>query len=510
MKKLKVIILLLLIIILGAILRLVAVFHSGSFWFDEVVSLSIAQKGFVESWQYLQWENNPPAHYWLLHFWIKIFGQTEVILRLSSFLFSILNIFIIYLLGRTLTKKDSVGLFAALLSAASSYHLFTSMDARMYPMLFCFFLLSLYFFWRYLESNKKLFLAAYIIAAIITLYTHLIGLAMIITCNLYWFYHYFFISQKKTSWRQWLLAQFLVVLAFLPWLINFITHNVSRLTDDAWYFNTSGSGALLFELPRAYFFLGVEHPFLEIIALLFFGVLFVSVFVSHLECSSKLKEVKFNLEFPSAALLSLLIFIIPLSIGLCLQIWVSKYYILGSPGLFLLLAMGFEKLNFKSSHKKIIIVGILFLLLPYSFDIIKNQGQHKWDELASYVEQIEAPGDIIFFPAFVYNVPFDYYYRGKLAISNILSEKLGSDPLLLAIKYNWYPAIQPKDLPDFFEAFKNDKRVILIYPAVSAEIHHADFILDKFLKSDWKLIKEQKFEGFFERAAVYIFKNPAL
>jgi len=56
----------------------------------------LPKKGVIESWQYLEWENNPPAHYIFLHFWVKMFGEAEQAVRLSSVLFSIFGIIAIY------------------------------------------------------------------------------------------------------------------------------------------------------------------------------------------------------------------------------------------------------------------------------------------------------------------------------------------------------------------------------------------------------------------------------
>ena len=63
MNTSKNLLLLFLVIILAFAFHLPALLYSQSFWFDEIVSLSVAEKGLVESWQYLQWENNPPLHY---------------------------------------------------------------------------------------------------------------------------------------------------------------------------------------------------------------------------------------------------------------------------------------------------------------------------------------------------------------------------------------------------------------------------------------------------------------
>lgn len=53
----------------------------------------------------------PPLYYFILHYWVALFGTSEVAVRLLSVLFGVLAIPIIYLLGRLLFKEE-VGLCA--------------------------------------------------------------------------------------------------------------------------------------------------------------------------------------------------------------------------------------------------------------------------------------------------------------------------------------------------------------------------------------------------------------
>ncbi|NMB48400.1 phospholipid carrier-dependent glycosyltransferase [Candidatus Kuenenbacteria bacterium] len=509
MKKSSVILYLVLIILAGLALRLVAVFHSQSFWFDEIVSLKIAEKGLVASWQYLQWENNPPLHYWLLHFWIKLFGSSELVLRLSSVLFSTLNIFLLYLLGKKISGRPAVGLFAALLSAFSCYHLFTSMDARMYPLLLSFGLLSFYFFWDYLETGSRRQLFFYALFAVAALYTHLTAVFIFAAVNLYWLFRRFLWRQKTPPLASWLLANLLVILAWLPWFISFAVHNLSRLSTSAWYFHTNGSGFFLFELPRSFFFLGDEIPLIELFALIFLGLLFLLAFLRLREFSLFRQEIKIKLDPAPGAVFALFIFIVPLMIGFCFQVWVSKYYILGSAGLFLILALGFDRLHLQNFYLKISLAVLMVLFAPYNFWIIKNQGQHQWTQATAYVEQNLTAGDTIFFPAFIYELVLNHYATKPLPLNHNLTADLGTDRLLLAIKYNWYPLLDVKTLPDFQQFFHNAKRVFLIYPDTSAPVHRSELVLDWFYNHAWTKVSEKHFGG-FERTTIYIFKNPAL
>src|SRR3989344_5573157 len=100
---------LILIIIFGALLRLISLYNACSFWFDETFTLYFAKLPWSEAWQYLQFENNPPLHFFLARIFFILFGHNEFLLRLSSVAISVGTIPIVYLLGKKV-HSHSVGL----------------------------------------------------------------------------------------------------------------------------------------------------------------------------------------------------------------------------------------------------------------------------------------------------------------------------------------------------------------------------------------------------------------
>ena len=265
MKFKKSILILSLIILLAAALRLVAVSNTQSLWFDEVVSVKIARQGIISSWEYLRWENNPPLHYWFLHGWIKIFGGTEKILRLSSVLWSLLNILAIYLLGRKLFDRET-GLLSAFIFAISAYQIYLARDARMYQMLIFFCLLSFYYFWRLLQENKKSHWYTYAIFTILALYTHLTAVLALLVQNIYFFIHKKYFRKTEPKTNLWILEEILILAMFLPWLINFSLRSLSTINSGAWYLNTQGQGFIFLQIPYALLFIGQKFPWIEPLA----------------------------------------------------------------------------------------------------------------------------------------------------------------------------------------------------------------------------------------------------
>ncbi len=505
MSSKKVFLFLLLIISIALIFRLPAVLNSASFWFDEIISLNIAQHNIIDSWQYLKWENNPPLHYWFLHVWLKFFSTSEISLRLTSLLFSLLSIISFYFLGKKLFNTR-VGLIASFLLSIASSQLFLSMDARMYPMLLFFSILSCYFFWRVLEhSNKKNWLF-YILFTLLSFYTHLTGFFLFIIQNIYFIYHFNFVNKKQLKLLYWVVSQITIFVLFFPWLINFIIKSVSTINSGAWYLHTNGQGFLFLQIPNAFLFFGNKIPFIEFVGLIISISLFILSFAKIYNWSLINKEFKIKLNFPPALIFSFLIFIIPLGFGFLIQLWVTKYYLISVIGFFVILAVGLDNLKLSKNNKIILLVLILALTIPYNLNVIRVN-HHTWREVAHYVEQISQPEDLILISAFVYQLPFEHYYTGQNKIIAYQPNGIEQDKLLKAVKYNWQPLLTEENMPEMKTYIGNKKRIIIVNPSVVESIHKSNLVIEWFVNHHWRLVDKKEFGGFI-RPTILVFVAP--
>ena len=501
----KPILILLLIIFLALAFRIPAVLTSQSFWLDEIVSLEIAKYNIVDSWEYLKWENNPPLHYWFLHFWLKIFGQSEKALRFSSVLFNILSILAIYFLGRNLINSK-VGLFASLLLSLSSYHLYLSMEARMYPMLIFFAILSCYFFWNVIKHQKRKDWILYIIFSVLTYYIHLTGLFLFISQNIYFIFYHYYLKRKEPKIINWLVSQMFILLLFSPWLINFILTHLYRFNQNAWYLHTVGSGFFIFQLPRSFFLLANQIEIIDLSALLLFSALFILSFVKFSSLSSNKKDYKINLFFSQETIFLLILFAVPVLIGFVFQFWVAKYYSVASTGCFLLLASGFNNLKLSKKVSYIVIIFIIVMFVSPGLQIMRIN-QHGWHKVANYVEQHEKPGDKILITTFIYQLPFSHYYHGQTEIVGYQPQGLEDDLLLKTVKYNWYAILTKENMPDLNKILEKNKRVIVVNPTTASLVHRSNLVLDWFVENNWKFQYKEQFGGFV-RSNVLIFERP--
>jgi len=149
------------ILILALVLRLVAI--NQSLWLDEAVQVWASSSFSIRDLltKYMPGDFNPPLYHLLLHFWIKIFGTSEVGVRLLSLFVGLGSIWLFCLVGRRLFPKPSLIIriirlnelgILALLLATSPLHIYYSQENRMY-MLACFaVLLAVWRFLVFLEN----------------------------------------------------------------------------------------------------------------------------------------------------------------------------------------------------------------------------------------------------------------------------------------------------------------------------------------------------------------------
>jgi len=142
-----------------------------SLWADEGNSAALALRSLGQIARDAGHDIHPPLYYWLLHFWVHAFGNSELGLRSLSALLGVLLVALTYLLGKRLFGR-SVGLAAAFTAALSPFQVYYSQEARMYILLALEGAASVYALLRYLESEKRSWLLGFILSSTAGLYTH--------------------------------------------------------------------------------------------------------------------------------------------------------------------------------------------------------------------------------------------------------------------------------------------------------------------------------------------------
>ena len=141
-------------------------------WLDEAVSANHARLGLSGLWTVItSHDPNMGLYYVLLHFWTRVFGNSEAAVRSMTVALAGFAVPVMYLLGRRLFGR-SAGLVAALLLAVAPFFVQFEQTARSYALVVLLVLLSSYFFVAELEKPSRATLVAYVLASVLAVYAH--------------------------------------------------------------------------------------------------------------------------------------------------------------------------------------------------------------------------------------------------------------------------------------------------------------------------------------------------
>jgi len=401
---------LLLITSLGAALRIYKI-GSDSIWLDEAYSIQISHKPLSTIVEETSKDVHPPLYYFALHYWIKLFGDSEFSSRLLSALFGTLAILLIYFVGSLLFDK-STGLLASLLLALSPFNIAFAQEARMYTLFTLLALLSIYFFIKLLEDRSLFALAAYVLSSALMLYTHVYSLFIIIAQNLYWL-SLLFISREifKRIWKRCLLAQTLIVLLFLPWLSRLL-QQITHVQKGFWIPRPTA---------RTILETFVTYAGSNELAWILFPLVCLAIFLGlrgseSAEGEAALDEKRRSVLSSRLKIYLLLLWILsPLILSFIISqfstpIFQTKYTIPSSLAFIILSARGLLRISFHQLRMLLVLLLVCFSLV----DLRNYYGAIKkdmWRESVAGFEQLARSGDLVLFNDRSGQTPFDYYLR---------------------------------------------------------------------------------------------------
>ncbi len=164
-------------------------------------------------------EPTPPLYYGLIGLLMRLFGDSDLVMRLPSALVGALSVPAIFLLGRELFGPR-VGWIAALLLSVHPLHVFYSREARVYPLLLLLTIVLLLVLWRALEGDRRRTWAAFGGVLLAACYSHFYGLFLAATAG------GLIVFQGRSARARWrgLAVTALVGLAFAPYLVLTLPH----------------------------------------------------------------------------------------------------------------------------------------------------------------------------------------------------------------------------------------------------------------------------------------------
>jgi mannosyltransferase len=144
---------------------------------DEPFTIYHAQFSFSDLVGYLKNYNNPPLFEIILHLWIKVFGISELSVRVLPMLFSSASVMFIYLIGRDFFTTR-VALLASLLFTFSTMQIWYAHDCRVYSLFLLLTLSSFYLFFTLLKEGglSRKHSLGLILINVLLIYAHYFGL----------------------------------------------------------------------------------------------------------------------------------------------------------------------------------------------------------------------------------------------------------------------------------------------------------------------------------------------
>ena len=202
------------IIILGILLRLIGL-TEYPLWLDEIYTKTVAIKNLVSTFNDA---GNPPMFFILEYFISKIFGSSDLVLRILPFIFSILIIPMTFMLLKNNNKNSlNTALFGAFFASINTIFIYHSQEARCYSMAMFLSITIIYFLFEYLKNLKLKNLILYTVFSIMAINTHYI-LTIFVFGNFLW--GIFDLLKEKKECLKFFLLNILIGLSFLPYLIH--------------------------------------------------------------------------------------------------------------------------------------------------------------------------------------------------------------------------------------------------------------------------------------------------
>ncbi|NEO57166.1 MAG: hypothetical protein F6K54_31305 [Okeania sp. SIO3B5] len=204
---------------------------------------------------FIQSPEHTPLYFILARIWTSVFGSSISAIRSLSVLFSLLTLPLIYRLCQILFQPAKTGWIAVSLLSLSPLYVTYAQEARPYSLLVCIILLSQITLYQELRSHSWFNWFSYTISLILSIYTSLLSILVIIAQSLYVIVIDY--SQKKSKMNEGrshnsllpssscplpfliiyqLTAVIIAFIAFSPWLIIMV-QNWQLLQDNTTWMN---------------------------------------------------------------------------------------------------------------------------------------------------------------------------------------------------------------------------------------------------------------------------------
>jgi uncharacterized membrane protein len=203
------------LLVLAAFALRVVFLDRQSLWRDEIDALNFAVAPWTElTGNFLRPGWNGPLYFLLLRAWVAVAGRTAFALRFFSLMWGVLQVPLIYVLGKRYLSPRAVR-WAALLAAFSPYLIWYAAEVKMYTWVPLLVLLVLYALDRACMTPKWHWWAVVVLGTSLAVYSHILAALSIPVLVVWWLLRP---RRHPRSWIGAILALASLTLPYLPLL----------------------------------------------------------------------------------------------------------------------------------------------------------------------------------------------------------------------------------------------------------------------------------------------------
>src|SRR5258708_761946 len=461
-----------LILFAALVLRVISL--NQSLWLDEAINVVFAQK--LTLWDFLTKYSladfHPPGYFLLLWIWIRIFGNSEIAVRLPSVLFGVGTVLLIYLIGKQLFSKK-IGLLSALFLAIAPLHIYYSQEARMYSFAAFAVCLSFYFFIRILQRKYILVnILGYIFSTTLVLYSDYLAYFALVAQGIYILFY------QRDKLNLFLKPIIFILMLFLPWLIFFpsqlLNGQHTAKIVSGWGEVVGGASVKELLLLPVKILVGRVSLNQKILYGLILGIISLPYLLAF--------RTIFNKPNNKVALILSWV-LVPAIVGFLISFYLPIFayfrftFIL--PAFYLLLAVGVTKLNERLMTATILLIVFFELTTSLTYLLNPNFQRENWKDAISFIEKHSDKNTVVLSKNNVVVAPLEYYAANKF---------------ILKPAFKTIPVKSINDIVDLRQELTNNNDVYLF-----------DYLVD--ITDNQKLLEGQLIKTGFKLKQTFDFKG---
>jgi len=409
-------------------------------WNDEGTTVQLVSADLRTITRLAASDIHPPLYYYVLHFWVSLFGNSEFAVRSLSALLGTFLVAVVYGLGRRLFGPRA-GWLAALVAALAPLQVYYSQEARMYMLTAVLGGVSMLLLASALglpggdaaikgRGRRWSLRLAYVLATSALLYTHYLAFMLLVAQNLLWaLVTASRLRERGARWSKialqrlasWALLQLSVMALYSPWLMMAWAQlrrwpAVSQPFGFVWMVKHALRACSLGITVGSEAWVGIGAACFGLVVLLgtLFGLQRKDHWVSWM-------GIAFAWLYWGVPVLTLYI------ISRQRPAWNPKFLLLATPGFYLLVGQGLSaistalsRLSAAASHGALVISLSLVALASgaslRNLYCVPRYARDDYRGIVRYIEATAGPGDAVIIDAPSQIETVAYYYKGELPV----------------------------------------------------------------------------------------------